>query len=251
MVCPNHSNRHDPQIMFAFSKLVGEDFNFIAAREVFEWATDPTAGYFNASAATRSYAARRSRIIQNNKTTSVRRQEKLVLFSEGEISRQNDTLMPLESGAAQMTFWALDEMAKKDGGTLPELPIIPVALKYTFAYDIRQSLSICLREMEARLAIKPEGGVEILYPRLRKVAETLLKTLELEYGFKPAPDATWNDRITNLRGFILDSRGMPIECRNFGECRQLESVRVLRNAMDDFIYQGDHDGSDYQKKNSR
>ncbi|HMP54640.1 MAG TPA: hypothetical protein PKD05_24035, partial [Candidatus Melainabacteria bacterium] len=37
MICPNHSNRRDPEVMFAFSKEVGESFNYIAAREVFDW----------------------------------------------------------------------------------------------------------------------------------------------------------------------------------------------------------------------
>ena len=37
MICPNHSNRHDPQVMFALSRYAGEDFNFVAAREVFDW----------------------------------------------------------------------------------------------------------------------------------------------------------------------------------------------------------------------
>lgn len=37
LVCPNHSNRHDPQAMFFFGQAAKETFNYVAAREVFDW----------------------------------------------------------------------------------------------------------------------------------------------------------------------------------------------------------------------
>ena len=35
-----------------------------------------------------------------------------VFFGEGEISRQNDTVMRFERGIVQMCFWALDDMSE-------------------------------------------------------------------------------------------------------------------------------------------
>lgn len=37
VICPNHSNRNDPDIMFTLAKQSGEEFNFLAAPEVFDW----------------------------------------------------------------------------------------------------------------------------------------------------------------------------------------------------------------------
>jgi hypothetical protein len=156
--------------------------------------------------------------------------------------------MPLESGAAQMAFWALDDLAKASpGAPLPDMPIIPMAFKYTFAHDIKGSLSHCLRELEARLAIKPEGDEDALYMRLRKVAETLLATLEHEYDFKPTA-TNLNDRVNTLRTFILENVARQLNVQISTSSRQLECVRVLRNAMDDFIYTDENNGSDYQRK---
>ena len=37
---------------------------------------------------------------------------KLVIFGEGEISHQNETIMPFESGIVQFGLWALNDMEK-------------------------------------------------------------------------------------------------------------------------------------------
>lgn len=37
LICPNHSYRHDPEVMFEFGRQAGESFNFVAAREVFDY----------------------------------------------------------------------------------------------------------------------------------------------------------------------------------------------------------------------
>lgn len=249
LVCPNHSNRHDPQTMYAFSKIIGEDFNFIAAREVFDWDNGLNGWWLQrlgCYSVVRGAADRES--FKTTKRLLCEGKKKLVLFPEGEISRQNDTLMPLESGAAQMTFWALDEMAKQHKDQpLPDIPIIPVALKYTYAKDIRHSLHHCLRELEARLSIKSSGDESHLYPRLRTVAETLLSTLEKEYAFKPK-DSSLNSRVGELRSHILQNVARQLGCEIPVNGRQLETVRVLRNKLDDIIYEDESNGSDYQKQ---
>ena len=234
--------------MFAFSNAVHEQFNFIAAREVFSWDHGLNGWWLQhlgCYSVVRGAADRES--FKTTKRLLCEGKKKLVLFPEGEISRQNDTLMPLESGAAQMAFWALDELAKQNpGGELPAMPIIPVALKYTFSEDIRASISRCLRELEARLSIKPDHEDQ-LYPRLRKVAETLLATLEVEYGFKPS-DSSLNSRVNELRSYILQNVSRALNVEIATKARQLECVRVLRNAIDDFIYDDEHEHSDYQRK---
>ncbi|MFX6281365.1 hypothetical protein ABTF86_20095, partial [Acinetobacter baumannii] len=77
--------------------------------------------------------------------------KKLVLFPEGEISRQNDTLMSLETGAAQLTFWGVEELTKmsaKNNGQVEPLYLTPVALKYTYATDVRPALKRTLSSLE-------------------------------------------------------------------------------------------------------
>ena len=145
--------------MFSFSRNVGEDFNFIAAREVFDWDRGMNGSSLNIWDVTELCAGAADR--ESFKTTKrllCKGKKRVVLFPEGEISRQNDTLMPLESGAAQMTFWALDELAKH-GNQDAEMVIIPIALKYTYAVDIKRSLANTIGQLEERLSlpVKADG----------------------------------------------------------------------------------------------
>lgn len=248
LVCPNHANRHDPQVVFSFSRLVGEDFNFIAAREVFDWDKGFNGWWLQhlgCYSVVRGAPDRES--FKTTKRILYEGKKKLVLFPEGEISRQNDTLMPLESGAAQMAFWALDDFAKQDGGNMPPLFIVPLALKYTFTQDVRPALSACLAELEARLSISPNSQSS-MYQRLRTLAEKLLSTLEAEYTYKPAPNADINERVVALKGHVLASVSRQLNVSIPPNGKHLEAVRILRNAMDDVVYSDEHEASDYQRQ---
>jgi 1-acyl-sn-glycerol-3-phosphate acyltransferase len=250
MVCPNHSNRIDPEVMFAFSIMVKEDFNYVAAREVFDWD-----GGFNgwlmqrvgAYSVVRGAADRES--FKMTRKVLAEGKKKLVLFPEGEISRQNDTLMTLESGAAQLTFWGVEELIKMKGqnnGQLEPLYLIPVALKYTYAADVRPALRKTLSVLESRLGLTAEGSD--FYPRLRAISAKLLSTMEQEYGLKSPPDATTNDRIKSLRTHILNSIAAQLHITLAPNAKPLECVRTLRNAMDDFVYVDESPKSEYHKK---
>lgn len=246
LICPNHSNRHDPAVMFELSRLTGENFNFVAAREVFDWYHGLNGWWLQhmgtysvvRGAPDRESFKTTRRILSEGK-------KKLVLFPEGEISRQNDTLMPLESGATQLCFWAMSDVEKID----PEatIHIQPIALKYTYRRDISQSLKRTLSILEDRLDIKGSEASS-LYARLRALAETLLTALENEYDRSPAPDSSINDRVDALRHFVLATiaRNLTIDLPRDG--RELEAVRILRNAVDDVIYDEESHRSEYEKR---
>ena len=89
MICPNHSNRHDPQVMFSFSREAEEYFNFVAAREVFEYDHGVNGWWLQHAgcySVVRGAADRES--FKTTRRLLVEGKKKLVLFPEGEISRQ-------------------------------------------------------------------------------------------------------------------------------------------------------------------
>lgn len=245
LICPNHSNRHDPQVMFAFSKEVEEDFNFIAAREVFDWNHGLNGWWLQKCGA---YSVVRGAVDRESfKTTKeilAKGRKKLVLFPEGEITKQNDTLLPLESGAAQLSFMAMNDIKKASHSET--LHIVPMALKYTYPDDITSNLREMIFDMEHKLQI-PENS-EKLNVRVRNVADKLLAILEREYRETPSPKATMNERVTKLRRTILQRVGTRLEIELQKNLRELENVRILRNKIDDFLYSSESNGSEYEAR---
>ncbi|MBK8222774.1 MAG: 1-acyl-sn-glycerol-3-phosphate acyltransferase [Candidatus Obscuribacter sp.] len=268
MVCPNHSNRHDPQIMFAFGVKADEYFNFVAAREVFDYDHGINGWWLQrlgTYSVVRGAADRES--FKTTRRILSEGQKKLVLFPEGEISRQNDTIMPLESGAAQLSFWAMTDLEKhfleakagkngKEVGTTNDTTagtefepvyIQPMAFKYTYPGDISSELRESLKMLEMRLGLKvdEEGTFQV---RIKRLAETLLSTLEKEYGFKRRDDLTMNDRVRELRLHILKNLAAVLNVELDNNARELEWVRTLRNKLDDFIYADEEKMSEYEKE---
>jgi hypothetical protein len=247
LICPNHSFRHDPQVMFAFSALVSEDFNFIAAREVFDWDHGLNGWWLQHMGC---YSVVRGAVDRDSfKTTReilANGKKKLVLFPEGEISRQNDTLLPLESGAAQMSFWALSDIKKNHPNET--IYIVPMALKYTYPYDIGSNIRESIGRLENKLGLSPfdgdegklrmeiESASDSIRFRLRRIAEKLLSVLEREYRQTPKADATMNQRVESLRRAILLKVAKQIDVELAAGQRELEQVRILRNTLDDYIY---------------
>jgi len=245
VITPNHPSRYDPEIMFDFSRTVGEDFNFLAAREVFEW-NHGWNGWLlqhmgcysvvRGSPDRESFKTTRKMIVDGKK--------KLVIFPEGEISSQNDTLMSLESGVAQMSFWALDELQKTD----PTAPVflLPIALKYIYPEDIHQELESSLWKIENRLGIRSTHS-DPLYYRLRVVSDNLLGSLEREYGCPPPDGATINDRIELLKTFVLKRVASFLQIELPEKSTHLEWIRILRNQLDDFVYADEEEISPYER----
>lgn len=268
MICPNHSNRHDPQVMFAFSREAEEYFNFVAAREVFDYDHGINGWWLQHAgcySVVRGAADRES--FKTTRRILVEGKKKLVLFPEGEISRQNDTLMPLESGAAQLSFWALTDLEKvlgceighKENDPLKPLGpsayepkgatiyIQPMAFKYTYPYDISSSLRETLKTLESKMGLKADPTAEF-QPRLYAICEKLLQALDREYEFKAAEGATMNEHVKALRMHILERLAKRLEVELPKGSKELECVRILRNKIDDFIYQDEKAYSAYEKK---
>jgi hypothetical protein len=236
--------------MFLFSMIVKEDFNYIAAREVFDWEHGLNGWllqHVGAYSVVRGAADRES--FKMTRKVLSEGKKKLVLFPEGEISRQNDTLMALESGATQLTFWGVEELQKKiskPDERIEPLYLTPIALKYIFDADIRPALRKTLTMLENRLGLNNSSGD--FYPRLRAISAKLLATMEQEYGLKATAEATTNDRIQTLRKHILNSIAAQLHIALPPNAKPLECVRILRNAMDEFVYIDDTIKSEYHRK---
>jgi 1-acyl-sn-glycerol-3-phosphate acyltransferase len=200
VICPNHPDPADGETLFGLSRLVREEFYYLAAREIFRsnhgWNEILLrhAGCYSVRRGTADY--------ESYKTTRdliVEGKHKLVIFPEAEISHRGDLLLPIEPGVAQMSFWALDRLHKM--GQPAPVYILPLAIKYTYQKDIRPALEGALRRLEGHLGLTAEKSS--LIHRVKNVIETLLATLESTYAFEEQPLPCLADRLFRLRNNIL------------------------------------------------
>ena len=116
LIAPNHAALTDPVVVFLLSKHISQPFYYLAARETFD------RGRFSGI---RSFLMQRLGVysivrgtVDRNAFRTTRQlltegKWPLVIFGEGEISSQNDTVMHFERGIIQLCFWAIDDMKKR------------------------------------------------------------------------------------------------------------------------------------------
>ena len=113
ILTPNHAEMTEPYVIFALSKMLREEFNYLTAREVFE-------DYFPAGRLLQAlgcYSVIRGAPDRNalRATTEILVEGKhwLVIFPEGVAMGLSDALMPFQPGIGQFAFRAYEELTKK------------------------------------------------------------------------------------------------------------------------------------------
>ena len=150
----------------------------------------------------------------------------LVVFPEGIVSRTNDQLNPLHDG---ISFMARSAAKKRAKATVPgQVVIHPVAMRYRFDGDVRQTVEPVLSEIETRLSWRSQKHLSI-DDRIAKVGLALLALKEIEYLGQPQSGTT-AERLERLIDRLLG----PLESEWLKGERSLhvaERVRKLRIAV--------------------
>lgn len=202
---PNHPTNLEPALLFHLSCVVGQPFLFLATREAFDacWGLwGQISRRLGAFSVVRGTADRAS--FRATREQLARPATKMVIFPEGEVYSQNDSLLPFHSGVFQLAYWALEDMRK--AGDDGPLYVLPVALKYRFTRDMTGELAAALARLERFNGLTPDPA-EDLYRRLRRVCMAMLRSVEREYRL-PSPkeddiDANLTPRIDAAKEAIL------------------------------------------------
>jgi hypothetical protein len=226
IICPSHPTSADGDLMFLFSRLVNENFHYVAASEIFRslhglygWLMK-LAGCHAVNRGRvdyRAYMAIRRDIIKGT--------NKIVMFPEGEISHQFDSLMPLEPGAAHFAFWALDELVNQ--GIVESMNLLPVALSYAYLEDPRYTFDLALDKLEEHLGVV--APVVDQQERLHGIVGSLVSLLEDNYGYHPT-DKSLDERLARVRQAIFDRM-----CTAFGitpKGSEIERAHILFEKLD-------------------
>ncbi len=245
VLVPNHADYADASIMFALSKRVGDPFCYMCARETFK-------GRIRSFVMQRLgiYSVMRGSVDREafRTTRSLLAEGKypLVIFAEGEISRQNDTVLPFESGVIQLCFWALDDMAKVDA--VKPLYIVPIGIKYVYDEEMWDEIEGALTRLEREILPQGSPAAEDLYGRLRQIGAAIVSTLEREYKLRADEDRSLNERIEQLREHILSQveefMGVTPQTTALPRTR----VRALKNLIDAEVYRETEELSAYERQ---
>jgi hypothetical protein len=121
---------------------------------------------------------------------------KLVLFPEGEVYSQNDSLLPFQTGAIQLAVWGREEARKSDPAA--QVLLLPCALRYRFAADVKPQLRGKLARLERELKLPAATANDDLYGRMRRIAISVLAAVEREYNLSSTRDAAAEDASADL-----------------------------------------------------
>src|SRR3954467_557279 len=188
LIAPNHSHDSDPHVMMEVGHRLGRQLYFMAAWQVFlahkgidGWAMQR----FGAFSVDREGCDRRAMRQATDLLTSG---QALVVFPEGEIYHTNERLTPLREGVAFMAVTAqrdLDKSARtetassSDTNGVPQVWVVPTAIKYRFDDDITLLLEASLTMLESRILLKPSAGMS-LADRIIRFGEAMLTIKEKE-----------------------------------------------------------------------
>lgn len=182
ILTPNHPTNNDPALIFELSKRSGMSFYYLCTREAFDawrgvWGA--LIQRIGAYSIVRGSIDRES--LRYTRVLLARRGTKLVIFPEGEVYSQNDSLLPFQTGAVQLAVWGREEARKKE----PEAGVVllPCAVRYRFMGDVRPALEGKIARLEAKLKLDRQG--QDIYARLRQVSVAVLSAVEREYHLEP------------------------------------------------------------------
>jgi 1-acyl-sn-glycerol-3-phosphate acyltransferase len=242
ILAPNHPTGNDPIVMFWLSRLLKQPFNYLAAREVLVglkgWVMNRVGTY----SVIRGVADRES--IRTTRRLLAELDRKVVIFPEGEIYEHNDHLLAFQSGVPQIGFWALEDLRKL--GKKPELPIVPIAIKYRCSDSPRTAIETSLKDLEAALDL-PLPGKMTAYQRLRRVGDRVLATLERHEGMTPREGEDLSERIPKVRRKVLERIAQAIETSLHENEPPADQLHLLYNDLRSWVGDLGDDFSDYDE----
>ncbi len=247
VLAPNHAARADPAVTFLLSKQVSQQYYYMTARETFD------KGKFGGL---RSFLLQRFGAFSIVRGTADRNAFRttrellsegswpLVVFAEGEISRQNDTVMRFERGIIQLCFWALDDMAKAEIDK--PLYVVPIGIKYHYPQDMWNDIDIALTELEEKILPPADRTPIERYERLRRIGIAIFKTLATEYQYKVDETVPLDAHIQKLKEQILSHAEKIMGIHS--EADVLTRVRALKNLVDAEVYRDIEQMTEYERK---
>jgi len=243
ILTPNHPTGHDPLVMFWVSRLLGQPFNYLAAREIMDGAKGWLLNRLGAYSVIRGVPDREA--LRTTRRLLAGLDRKVVIFPEGEIYEHNDTLLAFQSGVPQIGFWALEDLEK--AGLDPRLPIVPLAIKYRCIDSPRLAIDNSLTALEKALDL-PAPSRMPAYGRLLRVGDRVLSSLERDEGLKAAEGEELSARINRVKTHMLERVGQRIGAAPDLRQSPADQLHLLFHELKQWVGMLGDDFSDYDER---
>jgi 1-acyl-sn-glycerol-3-phosphate acyltransferase len=243
LVTPNHCRDEDPFIISRLAREAGTPFFVVASAHLFMGNKLQAFLLRRAGAFSIYREGMDKQAVQTSIEILETAERPLVIFPEGHISRTNDRLTPMLEGTALIARQAAKKRAKEGGGG--KVVVHPVALRYSFPFDVDAAVARMLDEIERRLTWRPSRDLP-LHERFRKVGAGLLALKEFQY-LGHTQEGTIADRIPKLIDAILS----PLEAEwtnGNAEGHVVARVKRLRSAILPDMIKGELDEAEKSRR---
>jgi 1-acyl-sn-glycerol-3-phosphate acyltransferase len=237
LILPNHPSEWDPCVLFEVARRLKENFFFVAAREVFDYTYGLRGWFFQkigVYSLVRGYNDRKS--LKTSIEILAQNKGRLVIFIEGEISNQNETLLPVEPGVIQLAFMALNDCYKetgKDISKLPSLYICPMGLYYAYnPMGIEAAMEHSIQQLEEAVNSLAVGNI---FNRIRAIAAQVMVGAAGQLGYTLPLDGTLAKNVKALSGFMLHKLEQVINIESNDSLPHLDRIREIRNTIDKIL----------------
>lgn len=224
VICPNHSSSQDPDVLFGISRLVKENFQYLAAREIFGsshggkcWCLQKL-GCFSIERGEADIHA-----VKAVHEVLLQDKAKLVIFPEGEVSHQNDHLMHLGNGAERIALNSLREAKKR--GLNHQVYILPLSLHYEFSKDISVHINKALDQIEKALGIS--GGANNRWRT--RIKNCLIALLASRLGYSDNNDL--EQKLADYREKTILEASSFLKLELPDNLDQLSKLHLLKNRI--------------------
>ena len=242
LLTPNHCRDEDPFVLSALARAAGTPFFVVASAHLFMGSPVQAFLLRRAGAFSIYREGMDKQAVQTSIDILESAERPLVIFPEGHISRTNDRLTPMLEGTALIARQAAKRRAKQDG---KKVVVHPIAVRYTFRFDVEAAAAKMLDEIEARMTWRPSRGLP-LPDRVRKVGAGLLALKELEYIGR-TQEGTTAERVAKLTDAILS----PLEAEwtnGNADGHVVARVKRLRSAILPDMIKGELDEAEKARR---
>jgi len=241
LIAPNHCRDEDPFILSALAREVGQPVFVVASAHLFMGSKLQSFLLRRAGAFSIYREGMDKQAVQTSIEILETAERPLVIFPEGHISRTNDRLTPMLEGTALIARQAAKKRAKDN----KKVVVHPIAVRYSFPFDVNTAAAKMLDEIEARLTWRPSRELPI-HQRIRKVGAGLLALKELQY-LGHTQEGTIPERVTKL----IDALLTPLETEwtnGNADGHVVARVKRLRSAILPDMIKGDLDESEKARR---